>query len=256
MPARRVLATVLATLAIGSAPAWALFDDDVARQRIEQLKTETTGRLGKLETQLEQSQRVQLDLSNQIEALRSEIAKLRGQNEVLTYELEAATKRQKDFYLDLDNRLRAIETAAETARQSAATPAVDPAAEARDYDAALNLLKGGKFADAQIAFETFIAVWPQSSFLPAAHYWAASAGFQAKNYVRAADLFQTVHKQWPADVRAPEALIGLANTQQVQGDAKGAKKSLETVIAEYPGTPAADVARQRLKQQQPPPKKK
>jgi hypothetical protein len=29
--------------------AWALFDDDVARQRIEQLKTETTGtRIGKL----------------------------------------------------------------------------------------------------------------------------------------------------------------------------------------------------------------
>lgn len=255
MPARRVLATVLATLAIGSAPAWALFDDDVARQRIEQLKSETTGRLGKLETQLEQSQRVQLDLNNQIEALRGEIAKLRGQNEVMTYELEAVTKRQKDFYLDLDNRLRAIESAAEMAKQSA-TPGVDPAAEARDYDAALNLLKGGKFTDAQIAFETFIAVWPQSSFLPAAHYWAASAGFQAKNYVRAAELFQTVHAQWPSDVRAPEALIGLANTQQIQGDAKGAKKSLETVISDYPGTPAADVARQRLKQQQPPPKKK
>lgn len=255
MLTRRVLATVLATLSIGSAPAWALFDDDVARQRIEQLKTETTGRFGKIETQLEQSQRVQLDLSNQIEALRSEIAKLRGLNEVLTYELEATTKRQKDFYLDLDNRLRTIETAADTAQQSA-TPGADPAAEARDYDAALNLLKDGKFADAQIAFETFIAVWPQSSFLPAAHYWAASAGFQAKNYARAAELFQAVHKQWPADVRAPEALIGLANTQQVQGDAKGAKASLETVVAEYPGTPAADVARQRLKQLQPPAKKK
>ena len=51
-----------------------------------------------------------------------------------------------------------------------------------------------------------------------------------------------------------EALIGLANTQQIQGDAKSAKKSLETVVAQYPGTPAADIARQRLKQQAAPKK--
>lgn len=251
MQTRRVAATALAMLFVGSAPAWALFDDDVARQRIEQLRTESTTRLGKLESQLEQSQRVQLDLTNQIEALRSEIAKLRGQNEVLTYELEAATKRQKDFYLDLDNRLRALESAP----AAAATPAADPAAEARDYEAALNLLKGGKFADAQTAFEAFITTWPQSSFQPAAHYWAASSSFQAKHYPRAAELYQAVHAQWPSDVRAPEALIGLANTQQIQGDAKGAKKSLETVVAEYNGTPAAEVARQRLKQQAPAKKK-
>jgi len=249
MLARRGIATALAMLSIGSAPAWALFDDDVARQRIETLKLETTTRLGKLDAQVEQSQRVQLDLTNQIEALRAEIAKLRGQNEVLTYELEAATKRQKDFYLDLDNRLRALEAAP----VAAAAPAADPAAEARDYEAALNLLKGGKFADAQTAFESFITSWPQSSFQPAAHYWAASSGFQARNYARAAELYQTVHAQWPSDVRAPEALLGLANTQQIQGDTKGAKKTLDTVVAEYGSTPAADVARQRLKQLAPAP---
>ncbi|MBC7208726.1 MAG: tetratricopeptide repeat protein, partial [Methyloversatilis sp.] len=89
---------------------------------------------------------------------------------------------------------------------------------------------------------------PQSSFQPAAHYWAASAAFQTKAYSRAAELYREVHAQWPADVRAPEALIGLANTQQIQGDAKGAKKTLDMVIAQYPGTPSADVARQRVKQ--------
>ena len=77
---------------------------------------------------------------------------------------------------------------------------------------------------------------------------AASAAFQTKAYSRAAELYQQLYAQWPADVRAPEALIGLANTQQVQGDAKGAKKTLETVVAQYPGTSSADTARQRLKQ--------
>lgn len=249
MQARNGVAAALAALIVVAAPARAaLFDDEVARQRIEDLRADTKARTGKLEAQLEQSQRTQLDLSNQIEALRGEIAKLRGQVEVLTYELEASTKRQKDFYLDLDTRLRALETKPVAAAAAAAAPEVDPAAEPRDYEAALNLLKGGKYAEAQLAFEAFIKSWPKSSFQPAAHYWAASAAFQTKAYSRAAELYQQVHAQWPADVRAPEALIGLANTQQIQGDAKGARKTLDMVIAQYPGTPSADVARQRIKQ--------
>lgn len=247
MQARRGIAAVLAALLVSAAPARAaLFDDEIARQRIEQLKGDTGARFGKLEAQVEQSQRVQLDLTNQIDALRGEIAKLRGQIEVLTYELEASTRRQKDFYLDLDTRLRNLEAKPQSAAPEA--PEVDPAAEGRDYEAALNLLKGGKFADAQIAFENFITAWPQSTFLPAANYWAASSSFQAKNYARAAELYRHVHAQWPANVRAPEALLGLANTQQIQGDAKGARKTLETVVAQYAGTPAANVASQRLKQ--------
>lgn len=246
MSARNGVAAALAALVLVAAPARAaLFDDEVARQRIEDLRADTKTRIDALTQKLEQAQRVQLDLNNQIESLRAEIAKLRGQAEVLTYEMEAATKRQKDFYLDLDNRLRTLETAQAAAP---AEPASDPAAESRDYEAALNLLKGGKYADAQAAFEAFIKAWPQSSFQPAACYWAASSAFQTKAYARAAELYQQVHAQWPADVRAPEALLGLANTQQIQGDAKGAKKTLETVVAQYPGTPSADAAKQRLKQ--------
>ncbi len=250
MQARNGVAAALAALFLVAVPARAaLFDDEVARQRIEDLRADTKARIDGLTQKLEQAQRVQLDLNNQIEGLRGEIAKLRGQVEVLTYELEAATKRQKDFYLDLDNRLRTLESAQAQAQAAApAEPAVDPAAESRDYEAALNLLKGGKYADAQAAFEAFIKAWPKSSFQPAAHYWAASAAFQTKAYARAAELYQQLHAQWPADVRAPEALLGLANSQQVQGDAKGAKKTLESVVAQYPGTPSADTARQRLKQ--------
>jgi tol-pal system protein YbgF len=244
MQARLRLAAAFASLWLcAGASHAALFDDTEARRRIDVLTSDSNTRFATLTSQIEQSQRAQLELTNQLEALRGEIAKLRGQVEVLTYELEAATKRQKDFYLDLDNRLRTLETKPEAAAADS-----DPAAEAAEYEAALNLLKAGKFADAQSAFEAFIVARPQSTFTPAAHYWAASSSFQAKNYTRAAELYQQVHTQWPEDVRAPEALIGLANTQQMQGDAKGAKKTLETVVAEYPGTPAADVARQRLKQ--------
>jgi cell division protein FtsB len=43
-----------------------------------------------------------MELANQIQALRDENARLRGQVETLNYELDAAKKRQQDFYVDLD----------------------------------------------------------------------------------------------------------------------------------------------------------
>ena len=78
-----------------------LFDDEEARNRIEQLRVEVAD-LGK---RADTVNRNQIDFANQVESIKADIAKLRGQIEVLTYELEAAQKRQKDFYVDLDNRL-------------------------------------------------------------------------------------------------------------------------------------------------------
>jgi septal ring factor EnvC (AmiA/AmiB activator) len=83
-----------------------LFDDEEARNRIEQLRVEVAD-LGK---RADTVNRNQIGFANQVESIKADIAKLRGQIEVLTYELEAAQKRQKDFYVDLDNRLRKLET--------------------------------------------------------------------------------------------------------------------------------------------------
>jgi len=48
-------------------------------------------------------------LHNQIEELRREFSKLNGQIEVLANDIELSQNRQKDFYIDLDSRLRRIE---------------------------------------------------------------------------------------------------------------------------------------------------
>src|SRR5438552_17695341 len=94
----------------------ALFDDEEARRRVEalrarvdQLETTLSQRLGALEDTVK-GQGL-LDLLRDVEQIKADIAKLRGQYEVLTYELEQALKRQRDLYLDLDSRLRKIETA-------------------------------------------------------------------------------------------------------------------------------------------------
>lgn len=252
---KRGLTILLAAAACGGAlmvqSAHAgLFDDDEARARLETLRKETAEHFTQIDGASATTTHNQIELTNQIEQVKAELAKLRGQIEVLNYELEAAQKRQKDFYVDLDGRLRKLETAAaeEAAAEAApeAAPA-DPAAEMRDYEIALTYFKSARYKDALLAFENFIKSYAGSNLLPSAHFWAASANYQLHDYARAAALFGKLVATWPADAKAPDGLLGQANSQQEAGDAKGAKKTLEQLVAQYPNSGAAQTARQRLK---------
>jgi len=226
-----------------------MFDDEEARARIEKLR----GDVGELDKRTELTTKNQFDFANQLEAIKADVAKLRGQIEVIVNELEATQKRQKDFYIDLDTRLRTIESAAAAAKAeakpeaAAEAPKVDPASEMREYEAALTLFKTAKYKEAQAAFLAFVKNYPGSASLPSAHYWAASSFYQLKDYGRAAELFGHLAAAWPDDSKAPDALLAQANAQLEGGDAKNGRRSLEILIEKYPASTAALSAKSRLK---------
>jgi len=259
MPARRLrFASGLSTLAlllsvIGAPQARAgVFDDTEARRQISDLSIKTNERLDTLS-------KAQFDLVSQIQALRDENAKLHGQVESLTYELESAKKRQQDFYIDLDGRLRKLEPQAGSVAENtpageekpAAEPvkkvASDPAAEAREYEAALNLFKANKIKEAAGAFDAFSKAHPESTLTPNAQYWLGNAHYALHDCKKAIEAHKVVVSQWPQHPKAPDSLINIATCQQELGDAKGGKSTLETVLIKYPDSSAAATAKQRLK---------
>jgi len=230
-----------------------LFDDEEARRRVDDLSIKTNERL-------DSGARAQLELANQIQSLREENARLRGQLETLGYELESAKKRQQDFYIDLDSRLRKLETQAAPppapegsaggAPQAATPPtppAADPAAETREYEAALNLFKAGKVKEAATAFDAFTKSHSGSALAPSAQYWLGNAHYALRDCKKAIDAQRLLLATWPESPKAPDALINIATCQQELGDAKGAKTSLEAVLIKYPNSPAAATAKTRLK---------
>ena len=250
-PLRSLLAAALLGLSLPSAHA-GLFDDDEARARIEKLRTDVNELIADAAKRADTLSRNQLDFTNQIEAVKTDIAKLRGQLEVLTYELDSAQKRQKDFYVDLDNRLRKIEQAALQAAEqqkvaAAAVPAVDPVAETRDYESALTSFKAAAYKDAAGSFQNFITAYPKSTLLPSAHYWAAASLKQLRDFNGAADLFAKFADLWPSDAKAADALLAEADCREAAGDKKGAHTVLEALVAQYPGSNAAQTAKPRLK---------
>lgn len=253
------LALLFALIGVQPARA-ALFDDQEARQQVKDLAASSSERFDTLS-------KAQFELVSQLQALREENAKLRGSVETLNYELESSKKRQQDFYIDLDNRLRKLETqpapavdaAAAGSEQSAdgstpldatsviAKPAGDPAAEAREYEAALNFFKANKIKEAAASFESFVKAHPDSGLAPNAQYWLGNAHYSLRDCKRAIDDHRVVVSRWPQHAKAPDALINMATCQQELGDAKAAKASLESVLIKYPDSSAAATAKQRLK---------
>ena len=247
-----VLALLLAFSGVQPARA-GMFDDEEARRQIKDLSIQTNERLETLS-------KGQFELVNQIQALREENARLRGQVETLTYELESAKKRQQDFYIDLDGRLRKIESPATTSttegkpaeeEKPAGEPSkkvvADPAAESRDYETALNFFKANKIKEAASAFEAFGKTYPESTLAPNAQYWLGNAYYALRDCKKSIDAHKLVLSKWPQHPKAPDSLIGIATCQQETGDTKGAKATFDTVLAKYPGSSAAATAKQRQK---------
>jgi len=240
-----------------AAPAQAgLFSDDDARNQIQQLDARAQlleARVLKLESASEQQTKSMVDLLGQIEVLNAEIRKLRGQNEELAHGLQDAEKREKDFYVDLDTRLRhfeSLDNAAQTAGNAAASavPAApadpnDPAPENRAFEVAYGLFKGGKHADAVKAFREFIKKYPDSVHVANANYWLGNAQFALKDYKSALHTFQGLLKAFPDSSKAADVLLNTAECQLELKQAAAAKKTLKQLASKYPTSEAAAKAK-------------
>ena len=244
----RPVRIALLIAALGASQAQAgMFDDDEARRQIADQRIKT-------EARFDQQARAQLELASQIQRQADEIARLRGQIETLNYELETAKKRQQDFYLDLDTRLRKFESGApaptaavDGANPANSKPAVDPAKESQDYETALNQFKAAKYKEAAAGFGAFVQKYPDSSLAPNAQYWLGNAWYAQRDCKKAIDAQSVVTSRYADSPKAADAWIAIATCQLDMGKAAEAKKALETVVAKYPNTPAADTARERLK---------
>lgn len=236
-----------------AAPAQAgLFSDDDARKQIQQLearvlKLEESAL--KLEGDTVRQNNSLMDLQGQIEALNREIRNLRGQNEELVRGLQDAEKREKDFYVDLDTRLRHFEAKEETAATadlSAPADPNDPALENRAFEAAYGLFKDGKFAEAVLAFQGFINTYPASVHVPNANYWMGGAQFALNDYQGALGTYQGLIKAFPGTPKAADVLLSIAECQRELKQGAAAQKTLKQLAAKHPDSEAAAKAKELL----------
>jgi tol-pal system protein YbgF len=233
-----------------------LFSDDEARAQIEQLEVRIT-QLEKANIKLVEANKQQtssmLDLLTQIESLNQELRRLRGQNEELEHNLLDAKSRQKDFYVDLDTRMRHFEAAEAAAQSSAAQKAADKnvaeenvAVESSAYEVVYAYYKAANYQKVLESSKDFIKKYPDSSRLPNVHYLMGDAYFSLDDYKKSIASYQVVVSQFETSPNVADAWLNIAACQQQLKDVAAAKKTLKLLISKYPDSKAAKKAKQRL----------
>ena len=219
-----------------------------------------------------------VSLLSRVDQLQNEVQRLTGDNEALQHKLEQMQRRQRELYIDLDERIQAQANAtaapaisvAPTSSASTAIPATpaettqtadnsssatqtttEPTPVAVEngeaaYQAALQTLRSGQYEQAVSAFTEFPTTYPQSSYLPNAYYWKGEAHLVLADFDNAVKSFQTVLDSYPDSRKVPDAMLKKGFAQFSLGNVDESKATLTTVIQQYPTTSAARLAKVKL----------
>lgn len=225
-----------------------------------------------------------LKLFEEVESLGTEVRELRGQLEVQSHTIEQLKQRQRQLYLDVDQRLQTIESAppaqaagpspqpsvpaapAAPASQAAEggvpmpdpapatsaaagtteTAGVDPFAEQQAYQGAFDLLKAGRYEDAAGAFEQFIVEYPTGSYADNAQYWLGETYYITRRFAESVQEFQRLVAQHPNSQKLTHALLKIGYAHDELGNRAEAERVLGDLIARHPQSAAAGLARKRL----------
>ncbi len=227
----------------------ALFGDDEAREQIQVLRkqvSEMEARIAKMEQAL--NSQALLELYAQVETLGLELGKLNGQIEMLSNDNTLLQKRQRDFYIDLDNRLREIEqpnkrvpsssTPPKSSPHSMATPPSKEPAAAPPAAAVIT-------PEAAATEETVAAAQPDSGALLASAlvppspvennaYKEAFNFFKNGDYASAIGQFESFLENYPQSNLAPGAAYWIGNARYALRDYRMAIDAQRKLISKYP----------------------
>lgn len=209
-------------------------------------------RLAQLESMMKTRNLLQVELQQQLNLLQDEVSQVRGVTEEQSYKLEKVLQRQRELYQEIEKRVSKVY------EQSSSTTSVDVAVDSSQaissdlseneaYDRAVALIMKDKRYDAAIPeLQNFLTTFPNSVYMPNAHYWLGQLYSIKNNDAQARIHFQDVVNNYPNSNKRPDALLKLGIIFQKENNFEKAKELLNTLIKEYPSTTAAKLATERL----------
>ena len=221
-------------------------------------QTELDSRVTRVERVIESDGLV--NLLKRIEQLETENRGMREQVDQLQFRLEQAGSSQKQQYVDIDQRLQAIEKA-QGARGNGSADGrsvldggellpgqlpVPGGTDRANYQAAFELLKQGRYKEASAALTQFMVEFPDSDLSDNAQYWLAETYYVSQNFNKALPAFTLVVDKYPKSRKIPDALLKIGYCNYELKRYPAAREALKAVVASYPETTAARLASQRL----------
>jgi tol-pal system protein YbgF len=246
------LVLALATVALGGC---ALRSD--VRRLEEQLTTmqdEDARRDSLRATQLTQIIALQQRASDSLAAVATALQSFRGETLGQFYDVQKqllqvqeltgqSTRRLSELRGDLDARSQQLGEAAVPGGQPAAA---GNASAAQMYEASLQQLRKGSTATARAGFRQFLQQYPTAPEAPDALYFVGES-FATESPDSAAAYYTQVADKYPASARSASALYRLGAMAETAKDAAAARGYYQRLIAKYPTSNEAALARDRMK---------
>ncbi len=265
IPRKTWTALALLGLLVMANPLWA-----------ENPKMTTEQRLDRLE-RMQRNQNM-ADLVYQVQQLKQEVQRLNGELELQKHAMDAMNRRQRDLYLDIDQRLSRMQpgaaatatmppvaaptpaassmqapqpgtaapTPAPVAAAAAPTAPPDPKKEAEAYQSAFNLLKQGRYPESIKAFSAFLKNYPGGSYEDNAQYWLAEASYVNRDFDTALQDFSKVLINYPKSSKVPGAMLKMGYIFYEKKAWDKAREVLQRLQNDYPGSTEARLGQKRL----------
>jgi tol-pal system protein YbgF len=190
-----------------------------------------------------------LELAQRLDALQADVRSIRGEVELLQNETQGGKTQSRNLYGDLEKRLAALETLGGVGGAPAGgTPLpATGASEQATYDAAMAALRGGSYDRAIASFQEVVANYPTGDLASNAQFWIGESYYTKGDLENAIAAYRKVLSDWPLSRKAPDAMVKLGFSLSDLRRNGEARNMLEDVVRKYPGTPAAQLATDRLK---------
>jgi tol-pal system protein YbgF len=191
-----------------------------------------------------------LELAQRIDRLQADLRTIRGEVELLQNETQGGKTQSRNLYGDLEKRLAALETlggVGTPAAGGAIAPAAGGASEQATYDAAMASLRGGSYDKAIASFGEVVTNYPTGDLASNAQFWIGESYYTKGDLESAVAAYRKVLSNWPDSRKAPDAMVKLGFSLSDLRRTAEARNTLDDVVRKYPGTPAAQLAADRLK---------
>ena len=239
----RVLILAFLSLLLISRPAYALFEDDKARERIIELQQKMENQSQTTQATLDELRKSQqaleqrlasieavvkgqglIDLLDQIKQLNDELNHVKGQLEVATHNIEANQQRQRDLYTDLDGRMRKVESAAPAASMQPGMPGQPAAPDAGQPSPTSPGTVDAPAADAGAS----------TASTEDGDFQAAQTLSAAGKHREAFDAYEKFLQNYPSSQHAPFAMYALGYSQFSLKNYKASIATQQKLIKQYP----------------------
>jgi tol-pal system protein YbgF len=203
------------------------------------------------------------ELFYMIQQLQGEVRRLQGEVEEQRHQIERLQQQGRDRYIDLDQRILDLseKIASQPAPEASSPGSTASAPEARDYrqpsaeerkayEQIQDLIRNQKKYDEAISrIYEFIDEYPEGDLTVNAYYWLGEVYLVKPQLEQAKQAFTIVATRFADHRKAPDAVYKLGVTHDRLGEKEQARRSMQTVIGDYPSSSAADLARKFLESQ-------